>query len=116
GSTSGTGPFQAAVVVAAEYSAARAWLPLVVKVAVTVLGVAGVFLWLRNATRDDTALPRHDFFRRFWVLVVLVVSINTTWHYFRAWLPLFLQTQRGYDTHESGWFILAYYVATDLGS
>jgi ACS family hexuronate transporter-like MFS transporter len=92
------------------------WLPLAVKVAVTMLGIAGVFLWLRNATQGDTALPRRDFFRRFWVLVVLVVSINTTWHYFRAWLPLFLQTQRGYSTAESGWFILGYYVATDLGS
>jgi MFS transporter, ACS family, hexuronate transporter len=92
------------------------WLPQVVTVGVTVLGIGGVFLWLRNATRGDTALPRHDFFRRFWVLVVLVIAINTTWHYLRAWLPLFLHDQRGYSTEESAEFMLWYYVATDVGS
>jgi ACS family hexuronate transporter-like MFS transporter len=92
------------------------WLPLAVKVGVTALGIAGVFVWLRQATHGDTALPRPDFFRRFWVLVVLVVAVNTTWHYFRAWLPLFLQTQRGYSLAASGWFILAFYVSTDIGS
>jgi MFS family permease len=114
GQAAGGGPLPAVVVLAAGHP--RTWLPLVVKVAVTVLGIAGVFLWLRNATRDDTALPRRDFFRRFWVLVVMVVAVNTTWHYFRAWLPLFLQNQRGYGLEAANWFMLAYYVATDAGS
>jgi ACS family hexuronate transporter-like MFS transporter len=91
-------------------------LPLAAKVAVTVLGVAGVFEWLRRATRGDTALPRRDFFRRFWVLVVLVIAVNTAWHFFRVWLPPFLNTQRGYDTEAIAWFMLGYYVATDVGS
>jgi hypothetical protein len=96
--------------------ASAPWLPLAVKALVTVLGIAGVFLWLRWATRDDTALPRRDFFRRFWVLVVLVSTINITWHYFRAWLPLFLQSQHGYEPAETNLFIAAYYVATDVGT
>src|SRR5262249_37433281 len=75
-----------------------------------------VFLWLRGATRDDTTLPRRDFFRRFWVLVVLVSTINITWHYLRAWLPLFLQKQHGYSPTETNWFFLVYYVATDVGT
>jgi ACS family hexuronate transporter-like MFS transporter len=91
-------------------------LPLYSKVAVTVLGVAGVFFWLRAATRDDTALPRATFFRRYWVLVVLVVVINCTWHFLRAWLPLFLQDQHRYTIEESSDFFLEYYIATDLGS
>src|SRR5262245_51959778 len=95
---------------------APSWLPLAVKAAVTVLGIAGVFLWLRRATRDDTTLPRRDFFRRFWVLVVLVSTINITWHYLRAWLPLFLQKQHGYSPTETNWFFLVYYVATDVGT
>jgi ACS family hexuronate transporter-like MFS transporter len=91
-------------------------VPLLVKVAVTVLGIAAVYLWLTRATRDDTALPRRVFFRRFWVLMTLVVAINLTWHYFRAWLPLFLQKQHGYSERFTSWFVLAYYVATDVGS
>ncbi len=83
---------------------------------VTALGIAGVFLWLRNATRDDRHLPRRVFFFRLCAMMVLVVAINTTWHFFRAWLPLFLQRQRGYTFDESGWFSSAYYIATDLGS
>ena len=96
---------------------APAWLPLAVKVGVTVLGIGGVFLWLRRATRDDQHLPRRSFFFRFWALVALVVTINTTWHFLRAWLPLFLQDPpRSYTKEEAGWFTLAYYVAADVGS
>jgi ACS family hexuronate transporter-like MFS transporter len=90
--------------------------PLDVKILVTVLGIAGVFLWLRHATREDRHLPRRIFFFRFWAMVALVVAINTTWHYFRAWLPLFLQDQRGYTLVEAGLFSTAYYIATDVGS
>ncbi|MCC6420981.1 MAG: MFS transporter [Gemmataceae bacterium] len=92
------------------------WAPLLVKGAVTVLGIGGVFLWLREATRDDRELPRRTFLLRFWAMVVLVVAINTTWHFYRAWLPLFLGRQHGYADEEVGWFSMAYYVATDLGS
>src|SRR6266545_3188284 len=87
------------------------WLWLATKGAVTILGIAGVFLWLRRATADDRDLPRSVFFRRFWVLVVLVVAINTTWHYFRVWLPLFLRTQHNYEQQATFWFMIAYYVS-----
>jgi sugar phosphate permease len=75
--------------------------------------------WLFRATGADCQgeeLPRGDFVRRFWVLVVLVVSINVAWHYFRAWLPLFLEKGHHYDEATTNWFTLAYYVATDAGS
>jgi ACS family hexuronate transporter-like MFS transporter len=94
----------------------RAGFVLTVKLAVTGLGIAGVYGWLRRATGHDAELARRDFFRRFWVLVVLVVAINTTWHFFRAWLPLFLQKQHDYTEDQAGLFMSAYYVATDLGS
>jgi ACS family hexuronate transporter-like MFS transporter len=91
-------------------------LPLLVKFGVTALAVAGVFAWLARATAEEVALSRRDFFRRFWVLAVVVVMINMTWHFFRAWLPLFLQRQHGYGWGESNGFMTAYYLATDLGS
>jgi ACS family hexuronate transporter-like MFS transporter len=94
--------------------AQRSWLPLATKVLVTVAGVATVFFWLQRVTHDDTALPRSVFVRRFWVLVALVVTLNATWHFLRAWLPLFLD-QRGYSEGARGWFFTAYYVVTDIG-
>jgi ACS family hexuronate transporter-like MFS transporter len=54
--------------------------------------------------------------RRFWVLIVLVVMINLTWHYFRVWLPLLLQEEHHYKKDEVQWFTSAYYLATDAGS
>jgi ACS family hexuronate transporter-like MFS transporter len=92
------------------------WLPVITKVAVTLLGVAAVFLWLFRSTTDENRLPRGDFIRRFCILAVLVVVINVTWHYFRAWLPLFLQTKRGYSREATEWFSIAYYVVTDIGT
>jgi ACS family hexuronate transporter-like MFS transporter len=50
------------------------------------------------------------------VLIVLVVMINLTWHYFRVWLPLFLHEEHHYSLREVQWFTIAYYLATDAGS
>jgi ACS family hexuronate transporter-like MFS transporter len=90
-------------------------IPLAVKFAVTAAGVAGVVLWLARVTRGDSELDRGMFFRRFAVLSLLVVLLNMTWHFFRAWMPLFLQDQHGYRLEEFTQFSVAYYIATDAG-
>ncbi len=54
--------------------------------------------------------------RRFWVLVVLILGVNTSWHTFRVWLPLYLRDNLGYTADESLWFNTRYYIAADIGS
>jgi ACS family hexuronate transporter-like MFS transporter len=54
--------------------------------------------------------------RRFWVLAVVVVSINLTWHFFRPWAPLFLQNQHHYSEQFTNYFSSGYYLAADVGA
>jgi ACS family hexuronate transporter-like MFS transporter len=101
------------------------------------LGVTWVVLWLlwvrpsdlptpRSAAShaapegpfraEDAAAPWHFLRdRRFWVLVVVAISINTAWHYFRAWLPQVL-TDVGYRQEDSILFNSAFYAAADAGA
>lgn len=53
--------------------------------------------------------------RKFWALVMMVVSINCTWQLLRAWLPKFLQQGRDYSEKTTLLFNSAYYVSTDVG-
>jgi ACS family hexuronate transporter-like MFS transporter len=76
---------------------------------------------LQDAAVSDTVPPAQEtpwgFLRdrRFIILVVVVLSINTAWHFFRAWLTTFLKDQ-GYDREEAILFNSAYYTAADAGS
>lgn len=96
------------------------------------LGLAWVAPWLMLIRRNDlrpptpaaepsTTNPAAEtssrlFARRFVVLTLVVVTINLTWHFFRAWLPPFLREARKYDRAATADFTTAYYIATDLGS
>jgi ACS family hexuronate transporter-like MFS transporter len=96
--------------------ATMTWMPLAVKALLTVSGILLVFRWLRHAIAGDADLVRSVFFRRFWVLAAVVVTINLTWHFFRAWLPGILQEQHGYTLGQMSGFTTAYYLSTDAGS
>lgn len=94
------------------------------------LGALWAFLWwaiLRPAdlARPDApagaglglSLPQPAFLRRFLGLVVLVVTINMTWHFLRAWGPPFLQeAPHKYTQAETNYFSIAYYAATFAGA
>jgi ACS family hexuronate transporter-like MFS transporter len=92
------------------------WVPLTSKIVTTALGIGGVIFWLLRATRGDTQLPRTTFYRRLVVMIIVVVTINATWHFLRAWLPRFLATQHGYSTSESSLLFIGYYLGADAGS
>jgi ACS family hexuronate transporter-like MFS transporter len=62
---------------------------------------------------DDA--PPISFWRPFAVLIVVVLMLNISWQYFRAWMPIFLQEEHGYTLWQAGWFTSAYYIATDVG-
>jgi MFS transporter, ACS family, hexuronate transporter len=67
------------------------------------------------AVSGDSSFSQIIFSRRFFVLVTIVVCINTCWQLLRAWLPKFLQEGRGYAEADALHFNALFYVATDLG-
>ena len=67
-----------------------------------------------NARREPFAAVFRD--RRFWVLVAVIIGVNTCWHTFRVWLPLHLREDHGYAPEQSLRFNTLYFVVADVGS
>jgi len=49
------------------------------------------------------------------VLLAIVVAINMTWQYLRAWMPLLMQEEHKYSEKFMFWFMMAFYLVADLG-
>lgn len=54
--------------------------------------------------------------RRWWILLVVVVLINTLWHYIRVWMPVTLEKDHGYSKEFVAYFTSLYYLSTFFGS
>lgn len=67
------------------------------------------------ADESETSIWSILMSRRMLVLYVVIACINTTFQLYRAWLPKFLQTGRGYAEGESLLFNSVWYAATDVG-
>lgn len=93
------------------------------------LGLVWVGLWaftvprraLRPVADDPAAIavaPFASVFRdiRFWLLVAVIIGVNTSWHTFRVWMPLFLQEQHGYAERDMNRLSMAYYLVADAGA
>lgn len=101
------------------------------------LGLPWVMLWLLTVKESDVRQPviqtdetdtgeerelvEIPFYRlfltsRWWVLLFVVVCINTPWHYIRVWMPDTLQDDHGYSPEFVGYFRSLYYMATFFGS
>lgn len=89
------------------------------------IGVFWVFAWLVSIrSRDLAPIPEHTDqpdkpqsfpWRNALVLVIVVVSINISWHLFRVWLPKFLQKGRGYLESDMLKINMWFNIATDIG-
>ena len=53
--------------------------------------------------------------RRFFVLLVMIVSITIPWQIIRAWLPKILIESRGYSESVALYFNSIYYISADIG-
>lgn len=49
------------------------------------------------------------------VMLVIVVTINMTWQYLRAWMPLLMQEEHGYSERFVLWFMVAFWLVADVG-
>jgi MFS transporter, ACS family, hexuronate transporter len=93
------------------------------------LGLTWIVLWFAavpssslkatNPTNSDSGASTFKELlqdRRYWILVLMIVAVNTTWHSFRVWMPLFLQESRGFTESQTMRFSSLYYLSADLGS
>lgn len=53
--------------------------------------------------------------RNFMVLLAVVIPINMTWQFFRAWLPMMLEGHYHYSPVFVRWFTTSFYISADLG-
>ena len=95
-------------------------------VAIGLAGLLWVVPWLLLVRKGDlprpTAVPAPaaatppvaGFWRKLLVCLVVVVAINLTWQYFRAWNVKFL-TAYGYAADAVQYFSVAYYLSADVG-
>lgn len=99
-----------------------------------VIGIAGmtwVIPWLLTIREADMQLPleskdtanRADLpalwsgpvLRKIVVLLAIVITINMTFQYLRAWMPLLMQEEHGYSEYATFWFVMAFWLAADFG-
>ena len=77
---------------------------------------AGEAATMEEVPMEEIPLAKHFLSRRYWLLILHVVCINTCWHYIRVWLPPALEQDLGYTSREVQLFFIVYWLATFAGS
>jgi ACS family hexuronate transporter-like MFS transporter len=54
--------------------------------------------------------------RRFWILVVVSVSINICWHFLINWIPTYLKVERGLNEETGNYLSAVTFLAADVGN
>ena len=54
--------------------------------------------------------------RTFWITLMVSISVNGCWHFFRAWLPRILKKDLHYDQAGMLWMLAGFFIAADVGS
>jgi MFS transporter, ACS family, hexuronate transporter len=54
--------------------------------------------------------------RRFWILVVVSISINICWHFLINWIPTYLKDERGLNEHTGNYLSAVTFLAADAGN
>jgi ACS family hexuronate transporter-like MFS transporter len=68
-----------------------------------------------NGVAAETETSRSTLIRRFLLLIVVVITINLCWQYFRAWMPMMLEDQYGYSKDQTQHFSSLYYLVAGIG-
>ncbi len=68
--------------------------------------------------RELVELPLWRIFctRRWWILLVTVICINTVWHFIRVWMTDWLENYHGYSHEFTNRFTAIYFLCTFLGA
>ncbi len=113
------GLFVAALVVALSaiwYGPEAIWLGI----AVAMVGPLLISLFLRADQLPTTGwaaslgeVVRHQ---RFWILVVVSISINICWHFLANWIPTYLKDERGLSDQTGNYLSAVTFLAADVGN
>ncbi|MFN9911694.1 MAG: hypothetical protein ACK53L_03870, partial [Pirellulaceae bacterium] len=68
-----------------------------------------------HQTRSDYQWWHDIFTRKFAIVLLMIICINTMWQVVRAWLPLIMQENYGFSERQTLLFNSLWYIATDLG-
>ncbi len=99
---------------ALRYGQQAIWLGI----AIAMLGPLAVAACLRRGDVVGWAESLHDIVRlkRFWILVVVSISINICWHFLINWVPTYLKVDRELLPATTGYLTAATFLAADMGN
>jgi MFS transporter, ACS family, hexuronate transporter len=113
------GVFAAALAVALSafwYGPSAIWLG----VAIAMLGPLLISWLLRAqhlpATGWAASLSEVVRHRRFWILVVVSITINVCWHFLINWIPTYLKDERGLNDQNGNYLSAVTFLAADAGN
>jgi ACS family hexuronate transporter-like MFS transporter len=72
----------------------------------------------RTAAESAGPFFRVLFLRTFWITLVVGITVNVCWHFYRVWLPRFLDMDLPFTQNRNDriqWVLMGFYVSADLG-